>query len=87
MLANTKQVRAVLKSFNIRANYTDKVVRKKGYNRSTNKTRIVMAAMYTQPTTFNAKVAAVKQKFAELGYTNKVYTTDECYLRIKTFLA
>ena len=83
MLANTKQVRAVLKSFNISANYTEKTT----VNATT--TRVVMADMFAiDSIKFNALLNAVQQKFTELGYTNKVYYTgDECYLRIKTFLA
>lgn len=81
MLANTKQVRSVLKSFNIRANYTEKT---SVLNPST---RVVVSALYMQPKAFTALANSVQQKFTELGYTNKVYTTDECYLRIKTLLA
>ena len=82
MLANTKQVRAVLKSFNISANYTEKTT----VNATT--TRVVMADMFAMDSIkFNALLNAVQQKFTELGYTNKVYSTQQHYLRIKTFLA
>ena len=77
MLANTKQVRAVLKSFNISANYTEKTTVQE------TSTRVVMAVVFMRQDIFNA----VKQKFAELGYTNKVYYTQNEYLRVKTFLA
>ena len=83
MLANTKQVRNVLKSFNISANYTEKTSK-------TNKSniRIIMANIFaSNETEFNALVNAVQQKFKELGYTNKVYSTQQQYLRIKTLLA
>ncbi len=77
MLANTKQVRAVLKSFNISANYTEKTTKEKS------STRVVMAVVFMQQELFNA----VKQKFADLGYNNKVYYTQDMYLRVKTFIA
>ena len=36
---------------------------------------------------FDACQRLVKQAFADVGYTNKVYYTAYCYLRVKTFIA
>jgi hypothetical protein len=82
MLANTKEVRRILRAFNISANYTEKTVRKKT-GRAQGSTRIVMASIGYKPELFEN----VKQAFADVGYTNKVYYTDYCYLRVKTFIA
>jgi hypothetical protein len=79
MLANTKQVRSVLKGFNLRANYTEKTSKKLSPN-----TRVVMATLWG--TDADALLATVKQKFTELGYTNKVYLTGDVYLRVKTLM-
>ena len=81
MFANTKQVRSVLKGFGINANYTEKTTVKEST------TRVVMATVYLQSSTFTQLVNDVQRKFTELGYTNKVYSTQECYLRIKTLMA
>ncbi len=75
MLANTKQVRKILRIFNISANYTEKT------NKRNPQVRVVMG--YAT----RAQYLEIKQAFADLDYTNKVYFTSNMYLRVKTFLA
>lgn len=92
MLANTKAVRSVLKSFNIVANYTDKS--------SVNdpNTRIVVSQIKGD---VDSLLQLVRNEFTKLGYTNDVYMTGvidwshyahvggtkHAYLRIKTVIA
>ena len=89
MLANTKAVRSILKSFNIVANYTDK---SSVCNPST---RIVVSQVKGD---IVAIQKLVQNEFTKLGYTNNVYLTGlvdwshvggtkTAYLRVKTFLA
>ncbi len=76
MLANTKQVRKILRIFNINATWTEKSRVNKD-----NSVRIIVDA------TSKEKYEEVKQAFADLGYTNEVYYTGGMWLRVKTFIA
>jgi len=89
MLANTKAVRKVLKTFNIVANYTEKS------SVTDPSIRIVVGQIRGD---IVAIQKLVQNEFTKLGYTNNVYLTGLvdwshvggtklAYLRIKTVIA
>ena len=76
MLANTKQVRSVFQSCGITPFATDKSRGNK------NKSVRIVVGYATSDQFQNALFSFISQ-----GYTNKVYRTNNMYIRVKTQLA
>jgi len=79
--ATTKEVRKVLReNFNLKVDFTTKVVDPN--------VRIFGCYLNRIDATNTTRVAdEVRNKLVELGFDNHVYTTGDCYVRVKAVMA